>query len=141
MKINASPYYFHKHTHRPPCCFFFSRKLGITEMSGFLFLEYAFIFKMYFHYGNVLSFSRCAFISPNGLSFFRSTSPLLKYFTLIVITAVTSTVTSVHTGVFCQLPFCWIYYCHSIKTTRKETGKTHLCAVVTSAVTTEVIFL
>ena len=36
MKINASPYYFHKHTHRPPCCFFFSRKSGTTEMSGFL---------------------------------------------------------------------------------------------------------
>ena len=33
-----------------------------------------------------------------------------------------------HRGVFCQFPFRWIYYCHSSKSTGKETGKTHLCA-------------
>ena len=32
-------------------------------------------------------------------------------------------VTAVHRGAFCQ----WIYYCHSSKSTWKETGKTHLC--------------
>jgi hypothetical protein len=30
---------------------------------------------------------------------------------------------------FCQFPFRWIYYCHSSKSTGKETGKMHLCAV------------
>jgi hypothetical protein len=35
----------------------------------------------------------------------------------------------VHRGAFFQFPFRWIYYCHSSKTTGKETGKTHLCAV------------
>ena len=35
----------------------------------------------------------------------------------------------VHSGEFCQFPFRWIYYCHSSKFTRKETGKMHLCAV------------
>ena len=35
-----------------------------------------------------------------------------------------------HRGVFCQFPFRWIiYYCHSSKSTGKETGKTHLCAM------------
>ena len=34
-----------------------------------------------------------------------------------------------HTGVFCQFPFMWIYYCHSSKSTGKGTGKTHLCAM------------
>ena len=37
---------------------------------------------------------------------------------------------TVHIGAFCQFTFWWIYYCHSIKSTGKETGKTHLCAVV-----------
>ena len=37
---------------------------------------------------------------------------------------------TVHRGAFCQFPFRWIYYCHSSKFTRKETGKTHSCAVV-----------
>ena len=36
----------------------------------------------------------------------------------------------VHRGEFCQFPFWWIYYCHSSKFTGKQTGKTHLCAVV-----------
>ena len=30
---------------------------------------------------------------------------------------------------FCQFPFPWIYYFGSNKSTGKETGKTHLCAV------------
>ena len=30
---------------------------------------------------------------------------------------------------WCVLPFRWIYYCHSSKSTRKETGKMHLSAV------------
>ena len=34
-----------------------------------------------------------------------------------------------HRGAFCQFPFLWIYYYHSSKSTREETGKTHLCAV------------
>ena len=37
---------------------------------------------------------------------------------------------TVHRGAFCQFLFRWIYYCHSSKSTGKETGKTHLCAVV-----------
>ena len=28
-----------------------------------------------------------------------------------------------HRGTFCQFPFRWIYYCHSSKSTGKETGK------------------
>ena len=35
---------------------------------------------------------------------------------------------TLHRGAFCQLPFRWIYYCHSSKSTGKETGKMHLCA-------------
>ena len=38
----------------------------------------------------------------------------------------------VHKGAFCQFPFPQIYYRHSIKSTGKETGKTHLCAVPAS---------
>ena len=30
----------------------------------------------------------------------------------------------------CQFFFRWIYYCHCSKSTRKETGKTHLSAVI-----------
>ena len=37
--------------------------------------------------------------------------------------------TAVHRGAFCQFPFRWIYYCHSSKSTGKETGKKHICAV------------
>ena len=33
-----------------------------------------------------------------------------------------------HRGAFCQFLFLWIYYCHSSKSTGKETCKTHLCA-------------
>ena len=33
-------------------------------------------------------------------------------------------------GAFCQFLFRLIYYCHSSKSTGKETGKTHLCAVL-----------
>ena len=36
---------------------------------------------------------------------------------------------TVHRGAFCQFNFWWIYYCHSSKSTGKETGKSHLCAV------------
>ena len=35
----------------------------------------------------------------------------------------------VYRGAFCGFPFWWIYYCHSVKSTGKKTGKTHLCAV------------
>ena len=35
----------------------------------------------------------------------------------------------VHRGVFFQFPFRWIYYYVSNKSTEKETGKSHLCAV------------
>ena len=37
---------------------------------------------------------------------------------------------AVHSGAFCQFHFSWIYYYGSNKSTGKETGKTHLCAVV-----------
>ena len=36
---------------------------------------------------------------------------------------------ALHRGAFCQFPFRWIYYCHSSKSTEKETGKKHLCAL------------
>ena len=36
---------------------------------------------------------------------------------------------SVHRGAFCQFLFRWIYYCHSSKSTEKETGKMHLCTL------------
>ena len=39
---------------------------------------------------------------------------------------------SVHRDAFCQFPFRWIYYCHSSKSTGKETGKMHLCALANS---------
>ena len=34
---------------------------------------------------------------------------------------------TVHRDAFCQFPFRWIYYCHSSKSTGKETGKMHFC--------------
>ena len=37
---------------------------------------------------------------------------------------------ALHRGAFCQFPFRWVYYYGSNKSTRKETGKTHLCALV-----------
>ena len=40
----------------------------------------------------------------------------------------------VHRDAFCKFPFRWIYYCHSSKSTGKETGKMHLCAVVTLSI-------
>ena len=39
---------------------------------------------------------------------------------------------AVHRDAFCQSLFHWIYYCHSSKTTGKETVKTHLCTLVWS---------
>ena len=36
---------------------------------------------------------------------------------------------TVHRGAFCQFTLRWIYYCLSSKSTGKETGKTHRCAV------------
>ena len=36
----------------------------------------------------------------------------------------------VHRGALCRFPFRWIYYWHSCKSTGKETGKTHLCALM-----------
>ena len=41
----------------------------------------------------------------------------------------TFVIRAVHRGAFCQFLFRWIYYCHSSKSTGKETGKTYLCAV------------
>ena len=38
-------------------------------------------------------------------------------------------VNPLHRGAFCQFPFQWIYYYGSNKSTRKETGKMHLCAL------------
>ena len=34
-----------------------------------------------------------------------------------------------HRDAFCQFLFRWIYYCYNRKSSGKETGKTHLCAV------------
>ena len=36
---------------------------------------------------------------------------------------------TVYKGAFCKIPFRWIYYYGSNKSTGKETGKTHLCTV------------
>ena len=36
---------------------------------------------------------------------------------------------TLHRGAFCQFPFRWIYYYGSNKSTKKETCKTHLCAL------------
>ena len=36
---------------------------------------------------------------------------------------------ALHRGAFCQCSFRWIYYYGSNKSTRKETGKSHLCAL------------
>ena len=36
---------------------------------------------------------------------------------------------TLHRGAFCQSSFRWIYYYDSNKSTGKETGKTHLCAL------------
>ena len=41
----------------------------------------------------------------------------------------TKNVCTLHRGAFYKFPFRWIYYCHSSKSTGKETGKTHLCAL------------
>ena len=40
----------------------------------------------------------------------------------------------IHRGAFCQFPFRWIYYCHSIKSSGKETGKIHLCAMLQKSI-------
>ena len=37
--------------------------------------------------------------------------------------------TPLHRGAFCQFLFRWIYYCHISKSTGKNTGKKHLCAL------------
>ena len=37
--------------------------------------------------------------------------------------------TALYRGAFCQFPFRWIYCYGSNKSTGKETGKTHLCAL------------
>ena len=34
-----------------------------------------------------------------------------------------------HRGAFCHFLFRWIYYCNRSKSTGKETGKIHLCAL------------
>ena len=36
---------------------------------------------------------------------------------------------ALHRGAFCQFTFRWICYCGSNKSTGKETGKMHLCAL------------
>ena len=41
-----------------------------------------------------------------------------------------SSLPTLHRGVFCQFPFRWIYYYGSYKSTGKESGKTHICALV-----------
>ena len=42
----------------------------------------------------------------------------------------TITKQALHRGAFCQFPFRWIYFYGSNKSTGKETGKTHLCAMM-----------
>ena len=43
-----------------------------------------------------------------------------------------------HRGAFCQFTFRWIYYCHSIKSTGKDTGKMHLCALIENNATIKI---
>ena len=51
--------------------------------------------------------------------------------TLSAYGAKTITLLAIHcTGAFCQFPFWWICYYVSNKSTGKETGKMHLCALV-----------
>ena len=38
-------------------------------------------------------------------------------------------VATVHRDAFCQFLFRWIYYCHSSKSTGRETSKTYLCTM------------
>jgi hypothetical protein len=47
-----------------------------------------------------------------------------------------------HSAQRCVFPVCfrWIHYCHSSKSTGKETGKTHLCAVHWSTLVLDVHF-
>ena len=56
---------------------------------------------------------------------------IVKYETLLLLDISEKYFTPVHRSAFCQFPFWWIYYCHSSKSTGKETGKTHVCATVT----------
>jgi hypothetical protein len=43
-----------------------------------------------------------------------------------------NTTKALQRGAFCQFPFLLIHYCHS-KSTGKETGKMHLCALAQKA--------
>ena len=42
---------------------------------------------------------------------------------------VANNLSTLHRGAFCLFPFQWIYYYGSNESIRKETGKTHLCAL------------
>ena len=54
---------------------------------------------------------------------------MLKYSKITVCRIIGKLLCPIHRGGFCQFPFRWIYYCYSSKYTKKETGKTHLCAI------------
>ena len=55
---------------------------------------------------------------------------LLHYFSFnLLIKSVSLKIKPLHRGAFCQFTFWWIYYCHSSKSTRKEAGKTYVCAL------------
>ena len=63
--------------------------------------------------------------------FFRLPSPLrLTQFYRIKLVSQEFSCSLLHCrDAICQFLFRWIYYCHSNKSTGKETGKTHLCAL------------
>ena len=46
---------------------------------------------------------------------------------------------TVHTGVIYQFFVRWILYCHCDKSTGRKTGKSHLCAVHTTAIKTKIL--
>jgi hypothetical protein len=46
----------------------------------------------------------------------------------------------VHRGTFCQFLFRWIYYCHSYKSTGKETSKTHLYEVIQNSAPSTIVW-
>ena len=75
------------------------------------------------------TYTICTFIGKGGsdeLHFKELTSLRSKFeFCLYVEKGKT-----VHRDAFCQFPFRWIYYCHSSKSTGKETGKMRLCAML-----------
>ena len=69
---------------------------------------------------------------PALIHYLLSNILFLFYFrkkTLKLLQSINFPFSSLHRVAFCHFPFRWIYYCHGSKSTGKETGKTHLCAL------------